>query len=195
MIKALIGNGGHAKEAMVQMLDKNIVRFVDDNYWNNEDENLLPLSKFDPLKYEILVAVANSKDRYDIVHRLPANTRYFSFIHPTAMILDQNIEIGYGSFIGAFSILTTNIKIGKHAILNRGNHVGHDTVCGDFLSMMPGAIISGSCKISERVYLGTLSAIREKISICHDVIIGLNSSVVKDIEKAGVYVGTPARLL
>ena len=35
--------------------------------------------------------------------------------------------------------------------------------------------------------------IREKISICDDVIIGLNSGVVGDIVESGVYVGTPAK--
>jgi serine acetyltransferase len=58
---------------------------------------------------------------------------------------------------------------------------------------MPGAIVSGDCNISDNVYVGTNSSIREKISICDDVIIGLNSGVVSDIVESGVYVGTPAK--
>lgn len=46
----------------------------------------------------------------------------------------DNIEISEGSFIGAYSILTTNVKIGKHSILNRGNHIGHDCRIGDYFS-------------------------------------------------------------
>ena len=58
---------------------------------------------------------------------------------------------------------------------------------------MPGSIISGNCKIGNRVYLGTNSCIREKLSIGDDTIIGLSSGVVKDINKSGVYVGSPVK--
>ena len=133
----------------------------------------------------------DSKDRQSIVDKLPSHTQYFSFIHPSAIISDPNIEIQEGSFIGPFSLITTNIKLGKHTVLNRLNNIGHDTQCGDFLSMMPGSIISGNCKIGNRVYLGTNSCIREKINICNDTTIGLSSGVVKDINKSGVYVGSP----
>ena len=66
----------------------------------------------------------------------------------------EDIEIGEGSFIGAYSILTTNIKIGKNAILNRGNHIGHDCQIGNYFSAMPGAIVSCNVKIYYLVYMG-----------------------------------------
>jgi sugar O-acyltransferase (sialic acid O-acetyltransferase NeuD family) len=194
MEQALIGNGGHAREIMSQMGNPNIIRFVHDDYWNKEP-NVFPLSQFDPFKYKIIVAVGNSKDRYDIVDKLPKETQYFTFIHPTALILDDNIKIGEGSFIGAYSILTTNIKIGKHALLNRGNHIGHDTIIGSYFSAMPGAIVSGNVTIYDIVYLGTNSSIKEKTSIHSLSTIGLNSGVVKNIEEPGTYVGVPSKKL
>jgi sugar O-acyltransferase (sialic acid O-acetyltransferase NeuD family) len=187
MKKVLIGNGGHAREVMAQM-EVNLLRFVDDQY---VDEHTLPLSQFDPKKYIAMVAVADSRDRYDIIQRLPKETQFFTFIHPTALLM-EDIEIGEGSFIGAYSILTTNIKIGKHAILNRGNHIGHDCQIGDYFSAMPGAIVSGNVKIYDLVYMGNNSSIREKLSIHSLTTIGMNSAVVKHIEESGVYVGCPA---
>jgi sugar O-acyltransferase (sialic acid O-acetyltransferase NeuD family) len=190
MKKVLIGNGGHAREVMAQM-GLSLLRFVDDKY---VDEDTLPISQFDPTKHVAMVAVGNSKDRYDIVQKLPKETQYFTFVHPTAIIMN-NVEIGEGSFVGAYSILTTNIKIGKHAILNRGNHIGHDCVIGDYFSAMPGAIVSGNVRIYDLVYLGTNSSIREKISIHSFSTIGMNSSIVKNINSPGTYVGCPAKLL
>jgi sugar O-acyltransferase (sialic acid O-acetyltransferase NeuD family) len=187
MKKVLIGNGGHAREVMAQM-EVNLLRFVDDQY---VDEHTLPLSQFDPKKYIAMVAVADSKDRYDIIQRLPKETQFFTFIHPTALLM-EDIEIGEGSFIGAYSILTTNIKIGKHAILNRGNHIGHDCQIGNYFSAMPGAIVSGNVRIYDLVYMGNNSSIREKLSIHSLTTIGMNSAVVKHIEQSGVYVGCPA---
>ena len=183
MIKALIGNGGHAREVMAQMGIK-LFRFVDDQYMDNDT---LPLSELDIEKYEVMVAIADSRDRYDTIQRLPKGIKFFKFIHPTALIMD-NVEIGEGSFIGAYSILTTNIKIGKHAILNRGNQIGHDTIIGDFFSAMPGSIVSGNVRIHNYVYLGTNSSIREKLTIIDDVTIGLNTGIVKSINKSGTNV-------
>ena len=190
MKKVLIGNGGHAREVMAQM-GVNLLRFVDDKY---VDDETLPLSKFDPTKYVAMVAVADSRDRYDIVQRLPKETQFFTFIHPTALLM-EDIEIGEGSFIGAYSILTTNIKIGKHAILNRGNHIGHDCEIKDYFSAMPGAIVSGNVKIYDCVYMGNNSSIREKLSIHSSSTIGMNSAVVKHIEESGIYVGCPVKMI
>jgi sugar O-acyltransferase (sialic acid O-acetyltransferase NeuD family) len=191
MKRALVGYGGHAKEVLSQMGEK-LTCFVDDKYVVEGTE---PLSKFDPKEYELMIAVANSRDRYDIIQRLPKETKYFTWVHPTALIMDGNIEIGEGSFIGAYSILTTNIKIGKHAILNRGNQIGHDCDIGDYFSAMPGAIVSGNVKIYDLVYMGTNSSVREKISIHSLSTIGMNSAVVKSIENPGTYVGCPVKMI
>lgn len=194
MIKVLIGNGGHAREVQAQ-IGNNFLRFVDDKYWEEGDDSLLPLSEFNSEKYVVMIAIANSKDRENIVKKLPTNTKYFSFIHPTAQLMSNDIIIGEGSFIGANSIITCNVKIGKHAILNRSNHIGHDCIIGDYFSAMPGSIVSGNVTLGNRVYIGTNSSIREKINLCDDVIIGLNTGIVMDIVETGVYVGQNIRKL
>ena len=186
---ALFGYGGHAREVACQ-IGEEVTFFVDDGYSNNIAK---PVSEFNPKEYMMMVAVANSKDRAKIVKKLPKETQYFTFIHPTVQIMDSNIEVDEGSFIGANSILTTNIKIGKHALLNRGNHIGHDCEIGEYFSMMPGAIVSGNVRIEDQVYMGTNSSIREKLSICGMSTIGMNSCVVKDIKIVGRYVGTPSK--
>jgi len=186
---ALFGNGGHAREVAAQ-LNKEVTFFVDDEFPN---ESAKPISDFKPENYLMMVAVANSKEREKIVKRLPSNTKYFTFVHPTVLSMDNNIEIGEGSFIGAYSILTTNIKVGKHSILNRGNQIGHDSIIGDYFSAMPGAIISGNVILGENVYMGTNSSIREKIHVCSNVTIGSNATVVKNILTGGTYVGVPGK--
>ena len=186
---ALFGYGGHAREAACQ-IDQEVTFFVDDKYSNDVAK---PISEFDPEEYMMIVAVADSKDRAEVVSKLPKETKYFTFIHPSVQIMDDNIEVGYGSFIGANSILTTNIKLGKHTLLNRGNHIGHDSVAGDFFSMMPCAVIGGNVTLSDNVYLGSCSNVREKINVNSNVVIGMNAAVVKDINKSGTYVGVPAK--
>lgn len=191
MKKAIIGYGGHAREVMAQM-GKKLICFVDDQF---VCKNTKPLSEFDEKKFKVIVAIGDSKKRHDIVQKLPKGTKFFTWVHPTALILDRNIQIGEGSFIGANTIVTTNVKIGKHSILNRSNNIGHDCEVGDFFSAMPGSIVSGNVKIHDCVYLGSNSSIREKITINSNVIIGSNSAVVKDIIDPGVYGGVPTKRL
>ena len=188
---ALFGYGGHAREAACQ-IEQEVTFFVDDKYANDVAK---PISEFNPEEYMMIVAVADSKDRADIVAKLPKETKYFTFIHPSVHIMDDNIQVGVGSFIGANSILTTNIKLGNHALLNRGNHIGHDSVAGDFFSMMPNAVVGGNVTLGDNVYLGSCSNIREKINITSDVLIGMNAAVVKDITENGTYVGVPVKKL
>jgi sugar O-acyltransferase (sialic acid O-acetyltransferase NeuD family) len=185
----IFGYGGHAREVATQ-IDRPVTFFVDDEYVNEHVESI---SNFDPKEHTIIVAVADPHHRSKIVSKLPSETKFFTFIHPTALIMNRNVEIGIGSFIGAYSILTTNIKLGKHSILNRGNQIGHDCVIGDFLSMMPGSIISGNVRMGDKVYMGTNSSIKENKFISSDTIIGSNGTVVKNINSGGTYVGVPVK--
>lgn len=196
MKKGIIGAGGFGREIYWSLsLDERIdtVFFVDDEYWDGVDEKVLPLSKFDPNEYEVVVAIADSYHRERIVDGLPKNTKYFTHIHPTAQIHGQDVVIGEGSIVCAGSIITTNVKIGKHAHINLITTIGHDCIIGDYFTTAPGVQISGNETIGNKVYFGTRSCVKQKMTICDNVVIGMNSGVVKDITEPGVYVGTPAR--
>ena len=195
MKRALIGAGGLANEIKAHMNDFDMICFVDDIYYQPNDKNIKPLSEFISNEYEVIIAIGDSAARAEIVSRLPIETKYFTFIHPTAMILGNDVEIGEGSIVCAGVIVTTNCKIGKHTHLNLLTTIGHDNVIGDFFTTAPGVKISGNCFIGDRVYFGTNSSIRQKTKVCNDVIIGLNAGVIKNIEESGTYTGTPTKKL
>jgi sugar O-acyltransferase (sialic acid O-acetyltransferase NeuD family) len=190
--RALIGAGGFAREVLAHM---EIQRpcFVDDAYWDEKyGDGVRPLSSFDPNEYEVLIAIGDSQARADMWKRLPKETRFFSFIHRSAQMLNP-ATLGEGAIITANCILTVNITVGKHCHLNLGTTLGHDCIIGDCFTTAPGVNISGNNRIGNNVYFGTNSSTREKISICDNVVIGLNSGVVKDITEPGVYGGVPAK--
>jgi sugar O-acyltransferase (sialic acid O-acetyltransferase NeuD family) len=196
MKKGIIGAGGFGREVYWSLpIDerKNAVFFVEDNYYDGNDEIVFPLSKLNVDEYEVIVAVADSKVRERIVNKLPKNVKFFTHIHHTALIQGNDVEIGEGSIICAGSIITCNVKIGKHAHINLITTIGHDCVIGDFFTTAPGVQISGNETIGDRVYFGTRSCVKQKIKICDDVIIGMNAGVVKNIDESGTYVGTPAK--
>lgn len=188
MKRAIFGFGGHAREilSIIPNIDK---IYVDDKFVTSQTH---PISEFKPEEHEIMVCVSNPNDRSEIVNKLPSNTNYFTYIHPTSIIF-SDITIGKGSYIGPYCVLTNNIILGSHTLLNRMNQIGHDCTIKNFVSMMPGSIISGNCVLGNRVYIGSNSSIKEKISICDDVTIGLNSGVVKNIIEGGIYGGVPVK--
>jgi sugar O-acyltransferase (sialic acid O-acetyltransferase NeuD family) len=192
MKQALIGAGGHAQEVRAHVGSFTMKCFVDDEYWRENNNHILPLSQFDPTEYEVMIAIANPQSRYEMSTKLPGNTKYFSYIHPSAQILSP-VSIGHGSFIGANCVLTCNIQIGNHAILNRAVHIGHDCIIRDYFSAMPGVIISGDVKIQDKVYIGNNASVKEKTIINESITIGSNATVVKDLIESGTYVGVPVK--
>lgn len=102
-------------------------------------------------------------------------------------------RIGKGSIVCPGTIITTNVQIGEHVIINLNCTIGHDVVIKDFTTLSPGVNVSGNVEIGECCYIGTNAVIREKIKICDDVTIGAGGVVVKDITEPGVYVGNPVK--
>jgi sugar O-acyltransferase (sialic acid O-acetyltransferase NeuD family) len=192
--KAIIGAGGFAREIKAVLGLSSIKFFVDEKH-ANPTAGIYSFSEFDPEIYEVVVAVGNPRDRFNIIQSLPKNTKYFTFVDSSVQIHSNDVEIGEGSIICAGSIITTNIKLGKHTHLNLLTTIGHDCVIDDYFTTAPGAKVSGNCNIEKYVYVGTNSSIREKLNICSDVTIGMNAAVVKHVTIPGIYVGVPAKKL
>lgn len=187
----LIGAGGFAREIVAEVFLQTKMRlkcFVDDEYWV---DGLYKISEFNPESQSALIAVGNPADKIKLLGKLPENTKFWNYISPNAYV--NNLTLGTGNFICAGVIITTDVKIGNHVHLNLQTTIGHDSVLGDFVTTAPSVNISGNVTIGKGVYLGTKSCIREKISICDNVVLGMNAGVVSDIEESGVYVGTPAK--
>ena len=73
MKKGIIGNGGFGREvfwSLNQEDRQNAKFFVDDEYWTENDNTTLPLSKFNTEEYEIVVAVGDPKLRKKIMKNL-----------------------------------------------------------------------------------------------------------------------------
>ncbi len=203
----IAGAGGFGKEVLCCLIDiiaSTDLKIEEIACFMVRDEDLkettimgvevIPQSAFNPLLYNVVVAIGDPKKRKKVVESLPANTTFTTLIHPTA-IISAWVEIGEGSIVTAGTIITCNIKIGKHAHLNLHTTVGHDCVMGDYFTTAPAVNISGNCRFGDCVYFGTNASIRENVTICSNVIIGMGGVVVKNITEEGVYIGNPLKKL
>lgn len=190
---AVLGHGGFAREVQAHIMNKYnnnaIVKLVTDLKVPHVDH----INKIDLKQYDIIIGIGDPLTRKSVYEKVKTH-RVISFIDSDRNLIDKNtIEIGRGSVICKGSILTTNISLGMCSHINLNSTIGHDVIIGDFFTCCPGVNISGDCKIGTNVFIGSNSTIRDGIKICDDTVIGMGSSVVKDIEIPGVYVGNPAK--
>lgn len=126
------------------------------------------------------------------INEMLPDAKYATLIDPTVQ-MSKRVEIGEGSMICAGNIITVDIKIGKHIIMNLDCTVGHDAVIGDFVTLYPSVNLSGITTVGDCTELGTGSHIIQGINIGHNTIIGAGAVVVKDIPDKCTAVGAPAK--
>lgn len=104
-----------------------------------------------------------------------------------------DIDIGPGSILCPGSVLTTNIKIGRGAIINLNCTIGHDVEMGDFVTLSPGVNVSGNVKVGSGSYLGTNSCVREKVEIGSGSTLGMGAALTRNLPSGECWVGVPAK--
>jgi sugar O-acyltransferase (sialic acid O-acetyltransferase NeuD family) len=141
---------------------------------------------------EYIIGVGDPQTKLKILAAAGPVSLAEAIVDPSA-ILGEDIIIGRGSIIAPNSIITTDVVIGECATINSVVTIAHNSRIGDLFNAAPGVNISGNVTIGNRVTVGTNSAIREKIHVTDDVIIGMGAIVTKNLNTPGVYVGCPAR--
>jgi sugar O-acyltransferase (sialic acid O-acetyltransferase NeuD family) len=144
---------------------------------------------------QIVVAIGTPSIKRKVVEQITnKNVSYPILIHPNVILgAPQYIKIGNGSIITAGCILTTDIEIAEHVILNLACTVGHDTTIESYASFMPGVNISGEVRIKDAVYVGTGAKIINQLEIGENTIIGAGAVVSKSLPPNCTAVGIPAK--
>jgi sugar O-acyltransferase (sialic acid O-acetyltransferase NeuD family) len=120
--------------------------------------------------------------------------RFLTLRHPHSWI-GRRVEIGAGSTICAGATVTTDIRLGRHVILNLNITVGHDAVLDDFVTLAPGVHVSGGVLIREGVDIGTGAVTIQNVSIGPWSIVGAGSAIVRDVPPNVTVVGTPGKVI
>jgi sugar O-acyltransferase (sialic acid O-acetyltransferase NeuD family) len=205
----IIGAGGFAREVawLVEDINQekhrwNLIGYVDEDPAKQDLilNNVPVLGSFDRLKgaarkATAVCAVGNPRSKYKLIHKGDeVGLNYVNLIHPNVRI-SQYVKMGHGNIICAGNILTVNIKLGNHVILNLDCTVGHDAIIGDYSTILPSVNISGNSIIKEGCFIGTNSAVIEGVSVGEWSIIGAGAVLTKDIPARCTAVGVPAKAI
>lgn len=202
----IIGAGGFGKEVawLAERINEveeiwSIKGFIDDDasLW---DKTVDDYPVYGGLEYlrgckdaYVVCAVGSARVRRIIIEKLAGFPIKFATLIDQSVIMSKRVTVGEGVIICAGTIITVDVTIGNHVIINLDCTLGHDDIIHDYVTMYPSVNVSGCCEIGSGVELGTGMQILQGLTVADNVIVGASACVVKDIQEAGVYVGTPAK--
>ena len=196
----IIGTGGHAKVVadIVKLSDDNLIGFLtsDKNLTSFLGKPVLGLDteykKFNDAYF--IIAIGNSDARKRI-SRSMVGVKWYTAIHPQAIISKTDTIIGEGTVISANAVVNSCSKIGKHCIINTNCSVEHDNVIKSFAHISVGTMLGGNVTVGTGTWVGIGATVKNGITICDNCLIGAGAVVVKDIEMPGIYIGNPAKCM
>lgn len=199
---AIYGAGGLGREVrtIIDAINKrnqqfNFIGYFDDG---KEGENVLgSLNDLNNWKkpIDVIVAIGSPTIKATIVQSIKNSmVNYPTIVHPAAIIAEpDHIQLGEGTVIGAGAILTTDICVGSHVLVNLNVTIGHDAILGNFTSVMPGTNIAGNVSIDDLVLIGSGANLINAVRVGSRSVIGAGSVVLKEVKAHTTVVGVPAK--
>ena len=202
----IVGAGGFGREVrwLVERINEaspqwNLLGFLDSNY-NVLSKNLDKVNVIgtvdDIVNYPdayVVCCVANTHIRRKLAEKV-SNNRFATLIDPSA-IVSPTAEIGEGSVVCAGAVITVDIKIGRHNIIDVNSTVGHDAVLEDFVTLYPSVNVSGNTLIKSGVELGTGTQVLQGLTVGENAIVGAGAVVIRDLPSDCTAVGVPSKVI
>lgn len=202
----IIGAGGFGREVawIVERINSikptwNLKGFIDDNetLWGSKEGEYHVFGGCEYLSaledVYAVCAVGSSNVRKKIIEKLKDTSVKFATLVDPSVLYSNIVKIGEGAIVCAGTIITVNVNIGDHVIVNLDCTIGHDAVIDDFVTIYPSVNVSGNVLIGECSELGTGTQIIQGKKVISNTIIGAGAIVVKDCIESGTYVGSPAK--
>ena len=202
----IIGAGGFGREVawIVARINSikptwNLKGFIDDNetLWGSKEGEYHVFGGCECLStledVYAVCAVGSSNVRKKIIEKLKDTSVKFATLVDPSVLYSNSVKIGEGAIVCAGTIITVNVNIGDHVIVNLDCTIGHDAVIDDFVTIYPSVNVSGNVLIGECSELGTGTQIIQGKKVISNTIIGAGAIVVKDCIESGTYVGSPAK--
>jgi len=120
---------------------------------------------------------------YEDVKRL--GSRLANAIHQT-VVIDDDVTIGEGNFIGANCYLGNSVSIGNYCFISSGCIFEHHNLLGDGIATGPNVVTSGCVTIGNHVRFGTGIYLEPNLQIGRNAIISSGTCVLDNISDNSV---------
>lgn len=166
------------------------------NYLGNDD--VLPDLYTRGVKYAA-IGVGNRLSDTAIKRKIFNNLLALGFSLPvikgSGVIIHKGVKLGKGVILRDGAIVQSNAELGNCVMIGDRAVISHDTKIGDFSQVVSGCTLGRGITIGKSVFFGFNSVVTNDLTIVDGCTIGACSLVNKNCEIAGLYFGTPAKMV
>ncbi len=198
----IYGAGGHGRVVAdaARATGLRPVGFVDDHPHGGDLDGLRVVPARDghwetPGAFRFVVAIGENRIRARIFHELAGRGGIpVTLVHPDATV-SPRAALGPGTVVLAGVVVNPGAVVGANCILNTACSVDHDCRLGDHVHVCPGVRLAGTVEVEDGVMLGTGAIVIPGRRIGTWSLVGAGAVVVRDVPKARVAIGNPARAI
>jgi sugar O-acyltransferase (sialic acid O-acetyltransferase NeuD family) len=142
---------------------------------------------------EFICAVADPDKKRKICQSFKQRgARFVNIIHPSVIIADYS-TIGEGVILCPRVIISTNVTVGDHVLINSFSVAGHDVTLEAGCTLSAQCDLMGHVYLEEEVFLGSGARIFPGMRVGRGAKIGAGSVVIRNVPAKISVFGNPAR--
>lgn len=199
----LLGGGGHCKSVLDSLLrlkqyEEIVILDSAEKVGNkilgcriagtDNDLDVLKSNGFE----DAFVTVGSIKDtglRQLLTQKLrEADFRIINIIDESATVA-QEIQLGYGIYIGKHAVVNTGVSLGNMSIINTASVIEHDCYIGDFVHVSVGAVLCGDVCVKKEAFIGAGATVIQGIMVEENSFVPAGSLVKRNVSSNERYRG------
>ncbi len=138
----------------------------------------------------VTIGCNNTIGNYGFGYEKDSEGEYQALEHLGKVVIHDNVEIHNNTCIDRGVLGTTEIH--ENVKIDNQVHIAHGVVVGRNSLVIANAMVGGSAKIGENVWIAPSVSIKNQITVASNTMTGIGAVILKNTEEKSVMIGNPA---